>query len=157
MFSIELKYALQIVSELERTRLAGERVTTPDLRRRCGYEIPTFNNVMFYLNRSKWVDNELYHNLLVDLDEKNLLDLAEAIGDSAASDTDYIYGWSAGSLHDESVAVDISRSLCEEYRNRLHSMPLTALIGATGEVKKRRTRKSIKENIKEQKRSALNG
>lgn len=129
MFSIELKYAVQIVAELERARLAGERVTTTGVRRRCGYEIMTFNNVMFYLNRSGWVDNGDYPALLVDLESKSLFDLAEAINDPAVSEHDYMYGWSSDSLRGETAAVEISRQLSEEYRNRLIGIPLAGLIG----------------------------
>lgn len=136
MFSIELKYGFQIVVELERARLAGEQVTAADLRRSCGYEIPTFNNVMFYLKRSGWVDNGLYHNLLVDLNGKSLFDLAEAVGAPAASEHDYIYGWSAGSLRGDTIAVEESRQMCEEYRRRLRSMSLSVLVAdSVGKVK----------------------
>lgn len=142
MFSIELKYALQIVAELERTRLEGERVATPDLRRACGHEVMIFNKVMIHLTRSGWVDND--NTLSIDAQNRSLFDLAEAIGDPAASEVDYMYGWSPGNLRRAGTAVDISRSLCEEYRNRLSDMPLAALIpgliGAGGK------RKAVKRN-----------
>lgn len=143
MFSIELKYALQIVSDLERARLAGERADTPDLRRCYGSEITTFNNVMLRLTRSGWVNGD--NTLLVDLNGKSLFDLAEAIGDPAVNEHDYMYGWSPDNLSVAGAAVDISKTLNEEYRNRLSAMPLTALMtGLSGAARKRMVRKHLK-------------
>lgn len=128
MFSIELKYVIQIVLELERTWLSGERASTMDIRRLCGSEVMVFNNVMFHLCRSGWIDNGDFPALTVDLDGKSLFYIAEAINDPSANEHGYMYGWSAGSLSGNAAAVEFSRRLCEMYRTHLRAIPLTALI-----------------------------
>lgn len=150
MFSIELKYAFQILVELERARLAGEQVTAADLRRSCGNEIMTFNNVIFYLKRSGWIDDGLYHKLMVDLNGKSLFDLAAAIGAPAAGEHDYVYGWSSVSLSGNIAAVEASRQMCEEYRSRLRSMSLPVLIADSVRKAKKDNRKSYKKEAVEQ-------
>lgn len=143
MFSIEIKYALQIISELKRARSEGRQITMADVRRKCGKEVLIFNKIMLYLNRNGWVDNEECPTLLVDVEGKSLLNLAEAIGDSAINEHNYIYGWSSDSLREMSVVVDISRQLCDEYRDRLRGMPLKSLIGDSPDVARNRGRKRI--------------
>lgn len=129
MFSLELKYGFQIVSELERSRQEGRSVTIFDLRRMCGNEVPIFNNVIFRLIRSGWVSTSDYPSLSVDLGGKSLFDLAEAVGDSAADEHGYVYGWSSGSLVGAGVAIDLSRQLSDEYRERLRGIRLAVLVG----------------------------
>lgn len=133
MFSLKIKYAIQILSEMYRFHGRGVFPNVYQLRQHCGFAKGGCQlQIMAQLRRSGWIDYENYrYRLIVDLSQKTLYDLMISmdeelrIGPSPAAD----WPLKSRSLYDSAIILE--RGLQAQFEGQLKEYKIGDMIGAT--------------------------
>lgn len=130
MLSFEVKYAIQVLAELDQAGRNGDRLKITEIRERCGMEPHGLTLAMAGLRRHRWVEsiNNRYY-ITKELSEMSLYDLILDVdrdfcmGKYSSSD-----GWPYINRHNIGKAIDFDKKLHSQIKKELQSVTISELL-----------------------------
>lgn len=132
IFSLRIKFAIQILSELRRYNERGVYPSVSNLRIRCGFATGGDHlRVMAQLRNGGWICFEnRYYRLVADLSQKTLYDLMVVMNEEIRIGPSPVIDWPVKnrSLCDQAIVLE--RQLQTAFEQELKEYPIADLTGA---------------------------
>lgn len=131
MFSLRIKYALQILSELRRYNQRGVYPSASNIRERCGFgKGGDHLRVMAQLRSGEWVVYQTPHyRLAVDLSQKSLYDLMVGMNEEIRIGPSPAIDWPVKNRSVYDSAIVLERELQAAFEQKLKEYSIVDLIG----------------------------
>lgn len=132
MFSFRVKYALQVLAELERAKITGRQLSATELRSQCGFDPQGLTTVLGQLRRKNMVyynKSRYRYSQSVDLTCLTLYDLVIAMDEGILMGRCAVEGWPVKNRHKHNRSIDLDREFTAELEYRFRNICLCELIG----------------------------
>lgn len=131
MFSLKIKYAIQVLSEMRRFHDRDVYPSVYRLRLRCGFEKGGSQmQVMAQLRRVGWVDYENYrYRIIVDFSQKTLYDLMVSMDEELRIGPSPAIDWPLKSRSLCDPAIVLERELQAAFERQLKEYAIAGLTG----------------------------
>lgn len=132
MFSLKIKYAIQILSELRCYNERGVCPNVSNLRERCGFQRGGDQlRVMAQLRNGGWVSYDgRYYRLSVDLTQKTLYDLMVTMNEEIRIGPSPAIDWPVKNRSLYDPAIILERELQTDFERKFKKYPIADLTGA---------------------------